>query len=84
MSYFKRKEGSVEEAYKKLSDDYQQMFKKELEKTGKSLGSMSDREKKDFFNKIDKKYNAKMSIAIASINNHFCFLLKALNLTMIF
>ena len=59
MSYFKRKEGSVEEAYKKLSDDYQQMFKKELEKTGKSLGSMSDREKKDFFNKIDKKYNAK-------------------------
>ena len=59
MSYFKRKEGSVEEAYKKLSDDYQQMFKKELEKAGKSLGSMSDREKKDFFNKIDKKYNAK-------------------------
>ncbi len=59
MSYFKRKEGGIEETYKKLSDDYQQMFKKELEKAGKSLGSMSDREKKDFFNKIDKKYNAK-------------------------
>tara|TARA_Y100001970_G_scaffold95845_1_gene120705 strand:- start:3775 stop:4605 length:831 start_codon:yes stop_codon:yes gene_type:complete len=59
MSYFKRKEGGIEETYKKLSDDYQQMFKKELEKAGKSLGSMNDREKKDFFNKIDKKYNAK-------------------------
>ena len=32
------------------------MFKKELEKTGKGLGSMSDQEKKDFFNMIDKKY----------------------------
>ena len=49
MSYFKRKEGSVEEPYKKLSYDYQQMFKKEIEKAGKSLCSMSDREKKDFF-----------------------------------
>ena len=39
--------------------DIKMLFKKELEKAGKSLGSMSDREKKDFFNKIDKKYNAK-------------------------
>jgi len=32
------------------------MFKKELEKTGKGIGAMSPKEKKDFFNMIDKKY----------------------------
>ena len=35
---------------------YQTMFKKELEKTGKGIGAMSPKEKKDFFNMIDKKY----------------------------
>ena len=40
--YLKTKPGSLE-------DNYQQMFKKELEKSGKSLGSMSDQEKKNFF-----------------------------------
>ena len=35
------------------------MFKKELEKSGKGIGSMSPKEKKAFFNKIDKKYTAK-------------------------
>ena len=35
------------------------MFKKELEKTGKGIGAMSDMEKKDFFNKLDKKYKGK-------------------------
>tara|TARA_B100000085_G_scaffold128921_1_gene117363 strand:- start:69 stop:695 length:627 start_codon:yes stop_codon:yes gene_type:complete len=50
--YLKTKPGSLE-------DNYQQMFKKELEKSGKSLGSMSDQEKKNFFNKIDKKHKAK-------------------------
>ena len=45
---------------KNLKDNaYQQMFKKELEKTGKGIASMSDQEKKDFFNKIDKKYKGK-------------------------
>ena len=34
------------------------MFKKELDKAGKGIGSMSA-EKKAFFNKIDKKYSAK-------------------------
>ena len=31
----------------------------ELEKAGKGIGSMSPKEKKDFFNKIDSKYKAK-------------------------
>ena len=64
MSYLKSKDGSIEasikEMQKNLKDNaYQQMFKKELEKAGKGIGSMSDQEKKDFFNKIDKKYKAK-------------------------
>jgi DNA-directed RNA polymerase subunit RPC12/RpoP len=43
----------------KQSEDYKQLFKKELEKTGKGIGSMSDMEKKAFFNNIDKKHSAK-------------------------
>ena len=34
------------------------MFKKELDKAGKGIGNVN-REKKAFFNKIDKKYTAK-------------------------
>ena len=64
MSYLKHKPGSIEEMMannaKKLNDNaYQQMFKKELDKAGKGIGSMSPAEKKAFFNKIDKKYSAK-------------------------
>ena len=64
MTYLKHKPGSIEEMMannaKKLNDSaYQQMFKKELEKAGKGIGSMSPAEKKAFFNKIDKKYTAK-------------------------
>ena len=64
MSYLKHKPGSIEEMMannaKKLNDNaYQQMFKKELDKAGKGIGSMSPKEKKDFFNKIDSKYKAK-------------------------
>lgn len=64
MSYFKTKEGSLEssinEVSKHLKDNaYSQFFKKELEKTGKGIASMSDQEKKDFFNKVDKGYKAK-------------------------
>ena len=64
MSYFKSKEGSLEssinEVSKHLKDNaYSQFFKKELEKTGKGIASMSDQEKKDFFNKVDKEYKAK-------------------------
>ena len=64
MSYLKHKPGSIEEIVAKQSSykedsGYQKMFKKELEKAGKGIGAMSDQEKKDFFNKIDKKYTAK-------------------------
>ena len=64
MSYFKTKEGSLEssinEVSKHLKDNaYSQFFKKELEKTGKGIASMSPKEKKDFFNKVDKGYKAK-------------------------
>ena len=64
MSYFKHKPGSIEEIMSKKSSykedsGYQKMFKKELEKAGKGIGSMTPAEKKAFFNKIDKKYSAK-------------------------
>ena len=64
MSYFKTKEGSLEssinEVSKHLKDNaYSQFFKKQLKKTGKGIASMSDQEKKDFFNKVDKEYKAK-------------------------
>ena len=62
--YLETKKGSLEDMVAgvtegKQSEDYKQLFKKELEKTGKGIGSMSDMEKKAFFNKIDKKYSAK-------------------------
>ena len=64
MSYLSKKPGSIEEVAAKMSkyateSEYQQMFKKELEKAGKGIGAMTDKEKKDFFNKIDSKYSAK-------------------------
>ena len=64
MSYLKHKPGSIEELVAneatKLNDNaYQDMFKKELDKAGTGIGSMSPKEKKDFFNKIDSKYKAK-------------------------
>lgn len=62
--YFETKKGSLEDMVagvteNKQSEDYKQLFKKELEKAGKGIGAMSDQEKKDFFNKIDKKHTAK-------------------------
>src|SRR6056300_1277359 len=39
--------------------EYQTFFKKALEKAGKSIPSMSDEEKKEFFNKIDAAWDAK-------------------------
>ena len=64
MSYLKHKPGSIEEIManqnQKLNDNaYQDMFKKELDKAGTGIGSMSPKEKQDFFNKIDDKYKAK-------------------------
>ena len=63
--YLNTKPGSVEEVVANMNKDlrqdgaYQDMFKKELDKAGKGIGSMSPKEKKDFFNKIDNKYKAK-------------------------
>ena len=64
MSYLKHKPGSIEELMAKKSSykedsGYQKMFKKELEKAGKGIGSMTPAEKKAFFNKIDSKYKGK-------------------------
>ena len=64
MSYLESKTGSISEVVKEMQkhikdNAYQDMFKKELEKTGKGIGAMSDMEKKDFFNKLDKKYKGK-------------------------
>ena len=63
--YLEIKPGSISETIKRLSDDYQAIFKKELEKTGKGIGSMTPDEKKAFFNKIDKMHNAKSEEAPA-------------------
>jgi hypothetical protein len=57
--YLEIKPGSIAEVAKKLREDYDAYFKKELEKEGKSLASMTDAEKKAFFNRVDKGYNAK-------------------------
>lgn len=43
----------------KEENDYQQLFKHMLDKTGKSLPDMSDDEKKAFFNAVDKASKAK-------------------------
>lgn len=40
-------------------NEYQQFFKKALEKTGKSIPDMSDEEKKAFFNKIDSAWKGR-------------------------
>ena len=68
MTYLKHKPGSIEEIVSKLrpeDSDYQAKFKKELDKAGKGIGSMSPKEKKDFFNKIDKMHKAKNEITAA-------------------
>lgn len=61
-NYLKHKPGSIEEVISKqtkLESGYQDKFKKELEKAGKGVGSMTPKEKSDFFNKLDKKHTAK-------------------------
>ena len=62
--YLKTKEGSIEDLAKQmqnkvLESDYQDKFKKELDKAGKPLGQMTGAEKKAFFNKVDKMHSAK-------------------------
>lgn len=43
----------------KEEQDYQQLFKTMLDKSGKSIADMSDEDKKKFFNAVDKAYKAK-------------------------
>ncbi len=43
----------------KEENDYQQLFKHMLDKSGKSISSMSDDDKKKFFNAVDTAYKAK-------------------------
>lgn len=47
------KETMIEES------EYQEFFKKALEKAGKSIPSMSDEEKKKFFNNIEKTWKGR-------------------------
>jgi len=68
MKYLKHKPGSIEEIAAKMKpedSDYQAKFKKELDKAGKGIASMTDKEKKDFFNKIDKMHKAKNEMTAA-------------------
>ena len=68
MKYLNHKPGSIEEIAAKMKpedSDYQAKFKKELEKAGKGIGSMTPKEKKDFFNKIDKMHKAKNEMTAA-------------------
>ena len=70
--YLKTKEGSIEDVVKQMQNkvmenDYQDKFKKALDKEGKPLGHMTGAEKKAFFNKVDKMHKGKdenaMSVA---------------------
>jgi len=54
----------------KEENDYQQMFKVMLDKTGKSLPSMSDTEKKAFFNAVDKAAKAKSEGKLRGYNEN--------------
>ena len=62
--YLKTKDGSIEDLAKQmqnkvLESDYQDKFKKALDKEGKPLGQMTGAEKKSFFNKVDKMHKGK-------------------------
>ena len=68
--YLKTKEGSIEDVAKQMQNkvmenDYQDKFKKELDKAGKPLGQMTGAEKKSFFNKIDKMHKGKNENAMS-------------------
>ena len=51
----------IKEESRRLTEkeEYKQFFKRALEKAGKSIPQMSDSEKKEFFNKIDKTWKGK-------------------------
>ena len=52
----------------KEENDYQQLFKHMLDKTGKSITNMSDDEKKKFFNAVDTAYKAKSEGRLTGYN----------------
>jgi hypothetical protein len=52
----------------KEENDYQQLFKTMLDKSGKDIGSMSDDEKKKFFTAVDKAYKAKTEGRLTGYN----------------
>jgi uncharacterized membrane-anchored protein YhcB (DUF1043 family) len=54
----------------KEESDYQQLFKHMLDKSGKSLGDMSDAEKKVFFNAVDKAAKAKTEGKLKGYNEN--------------
>ena len=68
--YLKTKEGSIEDVAKQIQNkvmenDYQDKFKKALDKEGKPLGQMTGAEKKSFFNKVDKMHKGKNENAMS-------------------
>jgi len=52
----------------KEENDYQQLFKHMLDRTGKSITDMSDDEKKKFFNAVDTAYKAKSEGKLTGYN----------------
>ena len=71
-NYLTHKPGSLEEVVAKATQQesgYQDKFKKELEKTGRGIGSMTPKEKSAFFNKIDKMHKAKNEEVINEIGS---------------
>jgi hypothetical protein len=50
--------------------DYQQLFKHMLDKSGKSITDMSDDEKKKFFNAVDTAYKAKSEGRLTGYNEN--------------
>src|SRR6056300_1689174 len=74
--YLQSKPGSIEELAAKMTSqvsesDYQQKFKKELEKAGKGIGAMTPAEKKAFFSKIDKQHKAKDEEIKEAVDNPY-------------
>jgi len=58
MTYLKQKSGSIEDVIAKQQSPYQESsyqdkFKKELDKAGRGIGSMTPKEKSAFFDKVD-------------------------------
>ena len=78
MSYLKHKPGSIEEMMannaKKLNDNaYQQMFKKELDKAGKGIGSMSPKEKKISLTRLIVNTKRKMKVLLQMLKRKAAF-----------